>query len=49
MESHTQHARLLGELEHSVSASSGVKVVEARAVEEVVEEAWRFTAAEAAA
>jgi hypothetical protein len=44
----TQHARLLGELEQSVSASSGVKVVEGRAVEEV-EEAWRSTTTEAAA
>jgi hypothetical protein len=49
MKSHTQHARLLAVLEHSVSALSGVKVVEARAAEEVVEDAWRFTAAEAAA
>jgi hypothetical protein len=45
----TQHARLLGELEQSVSASSGVKVVEGRAVEEEVEEAWRSTTTEAAA
>jgi hypothetical protein len=34
---HTQHARLLGVLEHSVSASSGVKVVDALAEEEVEE------------
>jgi type II secretory pathway component PulK len=46
---HTQHARLLAVFEHSVSASSGVKVVEGRAAEEEVEEAWRSTSTEAAA
>jgi len=48
IESRTQHARLPAVFEHSVSASSGVKVVEERAAEEVeVDEAWRSTTTEA--